>query len=131
MGERIGRKAILTWDGDTINCREKGVAINGEGIDITQDNDDGVRTMLSEAAELGVDLNVSGLADEAVIDNLKADALTKTDRIKALTLTYGSGAILSGNFYLESFNEGEPYKEGATFDAVFKSSGAVSYTPAP
>lgn len=129
MTAKIGRKVVWKWNGIRIpGVREKGIAINGEPIDITDDEDDGVRQLLDEAAELTWEISISGITKS---DVLKIAAAAKTDRIKPNTLEYPNGSIVTGSFYLSNYNEGNPYKEATTFDVTLVSSGPVILTPAP
>ena len=51
-------RSLLIKKGSTVlaGMRTKGVAINGEPIDITSDDDSGYRTLLSDVGTLSVDL---------------------------------------------------------------------------
>jgi predicted secreted protein len=123
----IGRKVAFTWNGAAIDgVREKGITINGEPVEYTSDEDDGVPTFDSEVGELSWEISLDGILKE---DTLLTAAATKTDRIKAVTITYPDGGVISGDFLLASYTEGQPYKEGVTFTATLRGDGAITYTP--
>lgn len=128
MAGFTGRKIVLTWDGAEIaGVREKGVAFNGEPVDVSDGASDGWRELLAEAAENSIDISLSGVTKS---DALKQSWFDAEDRIKPAVLTYPDGGVLSGNFYLASFSETGPYKDATTFEAELQSSGEVTYTPA-
>jgi predicted secreted protein len=41
------------------------------------------------------------------------------------------GGIISGDFYLATDSETNPYKDAVTFEGSLQSSGPVSYVPGP
>lgn len=123
----LGRTIEFKWDGATINgVREKGISIAGEPVDVTSDENNGWRTLLEEAGQNQIDISISGVVKVAT---LRA-AWFAGARTKAVTLTYPGGAVLSGTFYLASYNETGPYNDATTFEASLQSSGPVTYTPA-
>jgi len=128
MAANLGRKVVLTWGGAAVpGVREKGVAINGEPIDITSDDDNGWRTLLDEPGERSVDISISGVTKSQLF---LADLFAGTTQ-KPVTLTYPNGAVLSGTFHLASTSDTLPYKEAQTFEASLQSTGVVTFTPAP
>lgn len=126
MPEFLGRKIILTWGGATFaGVRERSIALNGEPIDVSSDDDDGWRQILSEAGENTVELSVSGVTTN---NNLTTDWFAET-RTKAVTITYPDGGVIAGSFFLASLQDTGPYKEATTFEATFQSTGEITYTP--
>jgi TP901-1 family phage major tail protein len=127
MGANSGRKLLVKKD-DTLlaGVRTKGVAINREPIDITNDDDDGWRALLAEPGEKQVDINVGGVTKDEV---LRAAAVNG-EVLEDLTIEYPDGSKLEGDFFLNSFNETGEYNDAITFEATFQSSGPIDYTPA-
>lgn len=126
MAAYVGRQVALLWNGAAINgVREKGVNLNGEAVDITADENSGWQTLLTVAGQNSVELSLSGVTKDRT---LRTDWHAGT-RTRTVSLTYPDGSVLSGSFYLESFKEGNPYKDAGTFDATLKSTGAVTWTP--
>lgn len=125
MAGRIGRSVALTWDGAAVaGVREKGIALAGEPIDVTDDDSAGWRTLLTEAGENQVTISISGVTKDAVLRT----AWFAGDRTNVVTLTYPSGGgTLTGTFYLASYSEAEPYNGAATFEAELQSSGVVTF----
>jgi predicted secreted protein len=122
----IGRRVVFTWGGVEIEgVREKSAACNGEAIDVSSDDSDGWRELLSEAGENAVDISLSGVTKDKT---LKTDWFAG-NRTKTVELTYPDGGVLSGTFFLVSYTDTGPYKDATTFEATLQSSGPVTYTP--
>lgn len=125
----VGRKVILTWDAQQIpGVREKSAAINGEPIDVSADDSNGWRELLDDPSEQMVDVSLSGVTKSGL---LRTASFNSTGRIKAVTITYPDGGVISGDFYLASYTDTKPYKDAMTFEATLQSTGPVTYTPGP
>lgn len=123
----LGRNLQLTWNGNTIlGVREKGVAINGEPVNVTSDEDDGWRKLLSEPGEKMLDLSISGVTKSNV---LKTDWFAN-NRIRAVVLTYPNGDVIAGDFFLANFTDTGPYNDATTFEAELQSTGEFTFTAA-
>jgi predicted secreted protein len=127
MAGGIGRKFILEFNGVPIaGVRTKGFTVNGAEIDVTDDDSNGYRELLSEAAEISIDMPIDGLMKD---DTLLIASLEHDNRIQPLTLVDPQGGIISGNFYFQNFTVGLSYKEYSTFSTSLLSSGVVTFTP--
>jgi predicted secreted protein len=125
----LGRDIVFQWGGnspgDTIaGVREKGIECNGEAIDVTSDENDGWRVVLSEAGQNEVTISLSGVTKD---DRLAAAWFSINNRIQPAFLTYPNGRQISGNFYLQSFTDTGPYNDATTFEAELISTGPVTY----
>lgn len=121
-----GRSVLLTWNSAAIaGVREKSVALNGTPIDVTADDDAGWRKLLTASGEDHVDIDLSGVTKSQI---LKSDFFAGT-RTRTISLTYPSGGVLTGSFYLASYSEKGPFKDAVTFDAKFQSTGPITWTP--
>jgi predicted secreted protein len=122
----LGRSIALTWDGASVaGVREKKKALSGAAVDVTSDEDNGWRTLLEDPQQNEVNLSLSGVTKSDVLRS----AWFSGDRTATATLTYPDGGVLSGTFYLATYNETGPYNNATTFDCELQSSGAVTYTP--
>lgn len=109
--------------------RTKSFSLNGEAIDITNDDDAGVRKLMQEPGELSMEISVSGITKD---DVLRLEALSLTDRTSVTEFTF-PGAVagkIAGDFYISAYTETGEYKGVATFEATFMSAGPLTYTPA-
>jgi predicted secreted protein len=132
MAARVGRQVQFFFGGDSPayeiqGVREKGVECNGEPIDVTSDEDSGVRTLLSNiSAQDEVNVSISGVTKDT---QLKV-AWHNNERTQTCTFNYPDGSSLSGTFFMTSYKETDPYNDATTFEAAFASSGTITYTPA-
>lgn len=131
MSALKGRNIYVQRAGVTIaGVRTKSIKINGSSIDVTNDDDAGVRKLLSEAGQVDVEITVAGLLTN---DALRTEALSTTARTATTAFIVQGGwtgspdhASLSGSFFLSSYSESAEYQGAATFEATFQSAGAVT-----
>lgn len=108
--------------------RTKSFSINGAPIDITTDDETGIRKLMQEPGEFDMEITVAGLIKD---DVLRLEALSITDRTSVTDFTFpGSVAAgkITGDFYLSAYKENGEYKGAALFEATFMSAGPVVYT---
>ena len=126
MTAHVGRSIQLTWNAaEILGVRQKGIAMNGEAVDVTSDEDDGWRTLLAVSGQNEVTLTISGVTKSNV---LLTDWFAGT-RTRAVVVTYPDGGEISGNFFLSSYTDTGPYNDATTFEATLVSTGAVAYDP--
>lgn len=112
--------------------RTKSLKINASPIDITSDDDDGVRQLLTQPGQLDVSISVSGILTK---DALLSEALSTSARAQTTSFAVAGGwagspdhTTLTGSFFLASFEVGAEYQGAVTFSAEFQSAGTVSLT---
>lgn len=107
--------------------RTKNFALNGAPIDITSDDDSGVRKLMQEPGELDMEITVAGVIKD---DILRLEALSLTDRTSVTEFGFPGSVAgkIAGDFYLSSYKETGEYKGVATFEATFMSAGPLIYT---
>lgn len=126
----LGRDLVLKWNGARIaGAREKAIKINGEAVDVTDDEASGWRELLEEDGTKMVDVTLSGITKSAVLRAAKMAGGAAT--IGAVTLEYEDGGIIAGDFKLQGYSETGPYSNAQTFEATLQSTGAVTYTAGP
>lgn len=129
-----GRSVLIRRGGVQVaGVRTKSITIGGTPIDITSDDDSGIRRLMDEPGELTVDISVSGIV---INQTLRNESLQTTDRVANTEFIFGGfegspanshGFI--GQFFMDNYSESGDYKEAVTFEATFKSAGPVTYTP--
>lgn len=131
-GNGIVGRAIKFYQGDETTgtqfvARTKTITLGSESIDVTSDNDDGFRTLLSEPAQRNIDMSVEGILRQ---DDFLAELLDPAPAtfLEAYTLVIPGIGSITGDFFLSNFELGAPYNEGTTFSASVQSSGAWTYT---
>jgi predicted secreted protein len=130
MAASAGRQITVLWGSESPQpelegVREKGIELNGEPIDITSDDDNGWRSLLTIAAQNEVNLSISGVSKDGV---LRADWFAGT-RTQPATIRFADNSEITGIFYLASYNETGTYNEATVFEAELQSSGVIAYTP--
>lgn len=126
MPAKLGRKVTLTWNGVEIpGVREKNLTLNGEAVDVTSDDDDGHRKLLSEAAENQVGIALSGVTKSTILK----DAWFAGLRTGNVVMTYEHGGVVTGQFFLQNYSDGVPYNDAITFQAELLSTGETDYAP--
>ena len=111
----------------------KSIAIAKEPIDITTDEDNGYRTLLSEAGTKSLDISISGVTKDTLLRSLimTEQSMLLTD-ISIQYPPYGAqstGDTITGDFYFNGFTENGGGSDGAVeFDGTLQSSGAWTYT---
>lgn len=116
--------------------RTKGVSINNEPIDVTTDDDGGVRRLLEtvaggtlEVANKMIDISFDGITKVGMLAVLRQKAADGTALVEVYTITYPDGATLVGKFAFISFEETGAYQDAVTFTGELQSTEAWVYTP--
>lgn len=124
MASEKGRGISVQWNGSAIaQVRTKSISIANATIDVTNDDDDGIRKLLSDAGEQSVSISVSGV----VTDRVLLQAAIASTIVDNMDFIFGNGNKMSGDFAITGYTVTGEYKEAATFEATFESAGAVSY----
>lgn len=130
MAAEAGRDIDIYVGGQTsgtrISCREKQITREGEPIDITNDDDAGVRALLNKSVQDNIGVSVSGVTKT---DDLR-ERWHNGDRMVELDVVMEDGSIMTGQFYLSAYNETGNYQDAVTFEATFMSNGTITYTGA-
>lgn len=126
MAAHKGNDITVQFDGTLIaGLREKGISIEGEPIDITDDNSSGWRELLGEPAQRQVTISCSGITKDEVILAL----VMGTDLDKAAIVTFtDTGNTLTGTFFITGYQKTGTYNDAVTYSFELQSSGEVTYT---
>ena len=134
MAKLAGRK-VRIYVGTTValgtlvaGARTESVTINNEPIDITDKDDDGIRTLLDDVSVRSVEMSVEGLLDGSTL--IAKSLGTTTSMIDDYIMDIDGVGTVAGKFHLSSFEVGGPHEDAATFSASFASSGAITFTAA-
>lgn len=124
MAAEKGRGITVSWNGTAIaGVRTKSATVANTTMDATNDDDAGIRKLLSEAGEQAVSISVSGV----VVDRVLLQAALGSTIVDDVVFTYGNGNKISGSFAITSYADTGEYQGVATFEATFESAGAVTY----
>lgn len=130
MAAQSGRDLLILKNAVAFGgLRETSVAVDGSPIDITNKNDSGYRTLASFSGVESVDITGSGVFIDDTIRDIAFVGTGTTKLLTDITLAWGDGATMSGDFYLASFTSAGNHDGEETYDVTLQSSGAWTYTP--
>ena len=122
-----GRQVLLTMGGQSIlGVQTKGISVNNEMIDSTDDNSSGWAEFDALPGQKAVEVPFSGMVKN--LELLRA-IMSDGSQIFAITLTYPDGSVVAGDFAFTSYSNTGEYNTATTFDVTLASSGAVTFTP--
>lgn len=127
MAGANGRALTFDWDSTTlVGVRTKGYTITNDYVDVTTDDDDGWRTLLSDPGLRSVEATAGGISSDQVLlaEMMKANITGEPLTIQLPTTT----GTLSGTFLVSSFEQTGEHDGAVEFSATFMSSGVVAYT---
>lgn len=126
----IGRK-IRVYRGDVatgtvfVGVTSKTITINNEAVDITDDDDNGWRSMLADPAVRSIDISAEGvLKDDGVI----VDAINASSLLEEYTIDIEGVGSVSGDFYVNGLEITGATNDAARYSTTFQSSGPAVYT---
>lgn len=128
MSAATGRALIIKRNGTKIAAVvSKSLSINNEAIDITTDDDAGIRTLLEASGVRSLDISIEGvLMSDALL--LEAVAVTPV-LIDDGDIVFPSGLTISGNFRLNSMEISGESAGRVQFSGTLQNTGAWTVTP--
>jgi predicted secreted protein len=125
MAALSGRKLRIKKGSTAIaGARTDNLTINNEPVDITDKDDLGWRTMLSEAGVRSVDATVEGV----IVDDVLIEAVMASNLISAYTVEIDGIGDFTADWFISSLELGGEQADAVTFTANIQSSGTVTYT---
>lgn len=120
-----GRKESWTFGGvSSIAFQSKGISVNNEMIDVTNDTSGGWATKLAEPGNKSIEITGSGIVENL---SLLMSAVDNVSQIYAATYTFPDGSTLTGDFDFNYSQTGET-AGAVTFEMTASSSGEVTFT---
>jgi predicted secreted protein len=131
MAAQAGRDFTVSKGGTVIaGLRETSATANSEPIDITGKDDNGYRTMASFAGVESIDITATGVWKDDTLRSIGFAGTGTTKLLTDITLEWGDGASLSGDFYLNSYEASGNQDNEETYSVSLQSSGDWTYTAA-
>ena len=122
----------LTIDLDTttlVGVRTKGLSITNEYVDVTTDDDDGWRKLLTDPSLRACEVTVSGISDDEVLLAAIMEASKSNDAISInLPSSLANPGTVAGNFLISALETTANYDGSMEFSATFMSTGEFTYT---
>ena len=132
MAAEAGRDLRIEYSADSgttwnavAGARTDSLTFNSEPIDITDKDDNGVRTMLNDVAVKSMSLSCTGVATASTFSAL-AQAAASTTALHDFRVAFGSFATYTGSFFITSFEATGEQEDTMTFTMSLESSGAVT-----
>ena len=130
----IGRSLTLEYPTGTViaGVRTRSFTLDATPIDITTDDDSGLRTLLEDAGQRSIDISVEGLLkDDTLLDQIVDGVLFIQELTIVLPFTFVTTAgKIVGDFRFNNFEVSGEYQDAVTFSATLQSSGSFTYTAA-
>lgn len=129
MAASSGRDFLVKKNGTAIAClRETSASFDGSPIDITNKDSNGFRTLASFAGTRALDITGAGVVDDAVLRDIAQDPAA-SQLLTDITLEYPDGVVISGNFYMATFEYAGNNDNENTYTVTFQSAGQWTVTP--
>lgn len=130
MPRYLGRDLILKKNNVVVAAiRSKSMTVGIDNVDVTTDDENGYRTLLSEAGQVSLDLAFDGVEEDGVLRDLALSG-GPNQSYTDFTLTWPNGDVLSGTFNLGGYEESGTYNDAVTFSSSLQNSDEWTYTPA-
>lgn len=131
MAKAVGRLAVLSKASVALGG-VKVVTIKwaGEAIDVTDRDSSGIIEVLTEAASQQITIDVEGVYKNPTLRDIAFDPAT-SKYLTDLTFKFSDALVakdtISGNFWMGSYEEGNPMDDATSFTASFTSSGTWTF----
>ena len=130
----VGRKLLFEYPTGTLiaSVRTKSFTVDSSAIDITTDDDSGIRALLEEPGQHMIDLSVEGLlANDDLLQQIVDGTLFIQNLTIKLPFTFTTTqATIVGDFRLNNFEASGEYQDAITFTATLQSTGVFTFTAA-
>ncbi len=125
----IAREIVLKdTEGNAVaGLNATNITVNREEIDVTTNDEDGFRTLLGEAGQLGWEISAEGIVRPGNLDLLR-EAFNPNTSLTKYTLEFPWGDEATADWFIGNFELGAETQEAVTFSGTFMSSGIVEYT---
>lgn len=127
MAKAAGRLAVLSKAATPIGgVRMTSIKFTSEPIDVTDYDSAGVVELLSAHKTTQVELSVEGVTEDVLLRALWTSPATSkllTDVTFKFADALAAADTVTGNFYLTSYEESNPYDDACDFKATLVSSG--------
>lgn len=117
---------------DTViaGLRETSATANNEPVNITGKDDNGYRTMADFSGVESIDITATGVWKDDVMRSIAFGGTSESKLLTDITLDWGDGATLSGDFWFASYESAGNQDGEETYNVSLQSSGEWTYTAA-
>lgn len=127
MAKVAGREATLLKNAVAIGgVRVTTISVANEPIDVTDKDSAGIIQLLAAASTKQITISVEGVYSEPTLRDIAFNA-SASPLLTDLTFEFADALTaadtISGNFFMTSYEEGNPHDDATEFSAEFVSSG--------
>lgn len=131
MAKAPGRLAVLSKASVALGgVKVVTIKYASEAIDVTDFDSAGIIEVLSAAASRQITIDVEGVYKNPTLRDIAFDT-AQSDLLTDLTFKFSDALAakdtISGNFYMTSYEEGNPMDDATSFSASFTSSGVWTF----
>lgn len=131
MPAQKGRDLLVLKNAVAIaGLRETSVTADGSPVDITGKDDSGYRTLAEFSGMEALDLTASGVFKDDTLRDISFAGTGTSKLLTDITLEWGDGATLEGDFYLANYESAGNHDGEETYSVTLQSSGEWTYTSA-
>lgn len=125
-----GRQLTIDYDSTTLaGVRTRGFTVSNEYVDVTNDDDEGWRTLLADPGVRSIEATVGGVTtDETLLAAIMTASIEATAVSITLPTDLTTNGTLSGNFLISNFEQNGEHDGEVAFSATFMSTGEITYT---
>lgn len=129
-----GRALTIDENSTTlVGVRTRGFTINNEYVDVTTDDDNAWRKLLSDPGLRSIEVTVGGITSDEI---LLAEIMAANVQQSAIDVNLATGTAngvttpgtLSGSFLISSYEDTGEHDGAVEFSATFMSDGVITYT---
>lgn len=110
--------------------RETGYSVDSSPIDITSKDDGGHRALAGFSGVESLDISGTGVVKDSVLQDIAFAGAGTSKLMTDITIEWGDGASVSGDFYLASYESNGNHDGEETYSLTLQSSEAWTYTAA-
>ena len=121
MAGNVGRADSIRKNNVVIaGVREKSLSWSGEPIDVTSDEDGGIRKLIEDYGQEQLSISLSGVfKDDTTFRDIALNPGT-TGLLTDITYNFADGSSITGDVLLVGYEEGAPYQDATTFSVTLE-----------
>lgn len=131
MAGNVGRADSIRKNNVVIaGVREKSLSWAGDPIDVTSDEDAGLRKLLEDYGQQQLSISLSGVfKDDTTFRDIALSSGT-SGLLNDITYLFADGSSITGDVLLVGYEEGAPYNDATTFSVTLEYSDTWTLVPA-
>lgn len=121
MAGNVGRADTIRKNNVVIaGVREKSLSWAGDPIDVTSDEDAGLRKLLEDYGQQQLSISLSGVFKNDTTFRAIALNSATSGHLNDVTYHFADGSSITGDVLLVGYEEGAPYNDATTFSVTLE-----------